>query len=279
MLAMSVLMFTVTVYAFAEDPVPEPEQSIESLRIEDVRMVGYTLYATVTDKDTGLIHDLEIDLTEYADLTSGYISIPLSDITGNASDYIYFRNPFYIRTAESVYGSGDDKQGDNPFTHDGTGTVIDNATDGDGKEFFSIETPDGNVFYLIIDRQRTAENVYLLNAVTENDLMSLAEPGDGRKSVVEEPPFATPEPEPIQSDNTSETAPVAEKSNNSTIIFIIIAVIAVGGAGYYFKIIRPKENVDMDDDDEDEEEDENNNEEQYEDEEIDITDDTDEETV
>jgi len=63
----------------------------------------------------------------------------------------------------------------NPFTPAGTGTVIDNATDGDGKEFYTIMTPNENVFYLIIDRQREAENVYFLNAVTERDLLALAE--------------------------------------------------------------------------------------------------------
>lgn len=39
----------------------------------------------------------------------------------------------------------------NPFTPAGTGTVIDNATDEDGKEFYTIMTPSENVFYLIID--------------------------------------------------------------------------------------------------------------------------------
>ena len=53
-----------------------------------------------------------------------------------------------------------------PFTPEGTGTVVDNATDGDGKEFFTITTPSENVFYLIIDRQREGQNVYFLNAVT-----------------------------------------------------------------------------------------------------------------
>ena len=62
-----------------------------------------------------------------------------------------------------------------PFTTDGTGTVVDNATDEDGKEFFTITTPSENVFYLVIDRQRTEENVYFLNAVTEKDLLALAE--------------------------------------------------------------------------------------------------------
>ena len=38
-----------------------------------------------------------------------------------------------------------------------TGTVVDNATDEDGKEFFTITTPSENVFYLVIDRQRTRQ--------------------------------------------------------------------------------------------------------------------------
>ena len=62
-----------------------------------------------------------------------------------------------------------------PFTTDGMGTVVDNATDEDGKEFFTITTPSENIFYLVIDRQRTENNVYFLNAVTEKDLLALAE--------------------------------------------------------------------------------------------------------
>lgn len=63
----------------------------------------------------------------------------------------------------------------NPLTPDGTGTVVDNATNEDGKEFFTITTVDETVFYLVIDRQKSTENVYFLNAVTMADLMALAE--------------------------------------------------------------------------------------------------------
>lgn len=35
-----------------------------------------------------------------------------------------------------------------PFTPEGTGTVVDNATDEDGKEFYTIQTPDEHVFFL-----------------------------------------------------------------------------------------------------------------------------------
>ena len=40
----------------------------------------------------------------------------------------------------------------NPFTPNGTGTVLDNATSEDEKEFYTIVTEDENVFYLVIDK-------------------------------------------------------------------------------------------------------------------------------
>lgn len=134
----------------------------------------------------------------------------------------------------------------NPFTPAGTGTVIDNATDGDGKEFYTIMTPDENVFYLIIDRQRETENVYFLNAVTERDLLALAEKSedtgenvsaipDNTTPAVTEP---TPDPEP-----TPEPEPEKSGSNGGIIIVVLIAL-AAGGAGYYFKIYKPKQQAD-----------------------------------
>jgi hypothetical protein len=61
------------------------------------------------------------------------------------------------------------------FTPDGTGTIVDSATDKDGKQFYTITTPAGNTFYLIIDLERDSDNVYFLDAVMEKDLMALAE--------------------------------------------------------------------------------------------------------
>jgi len=138
----------------------------------------------------------------------------------------------------------------NPFTPAGTGTVADNATDGDGKEFFTVITADDNVFYLIIDRQRDSENVYLLNTVTEDDLMALAEKNSGTsQSAVPAPvPEPTPQPDP---DPTPEPEPsVPEKSNTGTILLVLLAVLGAGGAGYYFKIVKPKQNAAADDEDE-----------------------------
>ena len=124
-----------------------------------------------------------------------------------------------------------------PFTPEGTGTVLDNATDQDGKEFFTITTADEAVFYLVIDRQRGAENVYFLNAVTVSDLMALAEPGQEPEAP---PPVAEPEPPETEPDPGPEPEP--QKSGGAGMLLAALAVLAIGGgAGWYFKIYRPKQ--------------------------------------
>ena len=127
-----------------------------------------------------------------------------------------------------------------PLTPDGQGTVVDNATDEDGKEFFTITTADESVFYLVVDRQKTGNNVYFLNAVTVDDLMSLAEP-DKEPSTPITAPEPSSEPGPT---NTPEPTPKEKSAGNGNagMILLVVAVAAVGGmAGWYFKIYRPKQ--------------------------------------
>lgn len=147
--------------------------------------------------------------------------------------------------------------GSNPLTPEGQAAVVDNATEDEGKEFFTFETPDGNVFYLVVDRQREGQNVYFLNAVTEADLMALAE-SDG--STPGESAIPTPQPEPTPQptpDPEPEPEPEPEKGGGiGSILLIILALAGVGGAGYYFKILKPKQQAasfDGDDDFEDDE--------------------------
>ena len=117
-----------------------------------------------------------------------------------------------------------------PFTPNGTGTVVDNATDEDGKEFFTITTPSENVFYLVIDRQRTEENVYFLNAVTEKDLLALAE-ADPEPEVKE--PVTQPEPDP---EPVAEPEPEPEKDAGFPVgnLLMVAAVLLVGGGAAYY---------------------------------------------
>ena len=165
------------------------------------------------------------------------------------------------------------------FTPEGTGTVLDSATGDDGdKQFYTITTEAGNVFYLIIDGKRDDNNVYFLNGVTEADLMALAEKGDGSVSVIPAGDVCTCA-EKCEAGKVNTSCPVCkndlsgcagkekpaepeepaepeqpEKDTGSvgTIIFVIVALLAVGGVGYYVKIVRPKQQAaDEDEFDED----------------------------
>ena len=168
---------------------------------------------------------------------------------------------------------------DGAFTPEGTGTVLDSATGEDGdKQFYTITTEAGNVFYLIIDGKRDDNNVYFLNGVTEADLMTLAEKYDGRVSVIPTADVCTCK-EKCEAGKVNTGCPVCKNDLNGcigkekpaepeepaepeqskkdtgsvgTIIFIIVALLAVGGVGYYVKIVRPKQQAaDEDEFDED----------------------------
>lgn len=165
------------------------------------------------------------------------------------------------------------------FTPEGTGTVLDSATGEDGdKQFYTITTEAGNVFYLIIDGKRDDNNVYFLNGVTEADLMALAEKNDGSVSVIPAADVCTCK-EKCEAGKVNTGCPVCKNDLNGctgkekpaepeepaepeqpkedtgsvgTIIFIIVALLAVGGVGYYVKIVRPKQQAaDEDEFDED----------------------------
>ena len=131
-----------------------------------------------------------------------------------------------------------------PLTPDGTGTVIDNVTNEDGKEFFTITTPSKHVFYLIIDRQKNAENVYFLDAVTDKDLLALAKSdnedvsGSSSSKVTSTPETSSA---PTASTPTASSNSQTEKQNGSAGIaaVAIFAAVLVGAAVWFFKFRKP----------------------------------------
>jgi hypothetical protein len=129
--------------------------------------------------------------------------------------------------------------GINPVPPAGTGTVIETATADDGREFYTITTPAGNVFYLIIDFARQTENVYFLDAVTERDLLALAEKTGGSESGGSVPDTEADDPEPTPTPQAVQE-PEAQDGQTSNIIMIVVVIAVVGGAGFYFKIYRGK---------------------------------------
>ena len=131
-----------------------------------------------------------------------------------------------------------------PLTPDGSGTVIDNVTNEDGKEFFTITTPSKHVFYLIIDRQKSTENVYFLDAVTDKDLLALAKSDNEDVSGSSSSKTAsTPETSSAPTASTPTVSPNShpEKQNNSAGIaaVAILAAVLVGAAVWFFKFRKP----------------------------------------
>lgn len=154
----------------------------------------------------------------------------------------------------------------------GQGTVIDSATGTaaeSGREFFTISTPDEHVFYLVIDRKREGENVYFLNAVTESDLMALAEKDTDQSGGVS----AVPEPEPVctckdkcvpgavqtacpvcmlawkdcagtaPAGADADTAPEQAEKGGGAMALVVVVALAAGGAGFYLKIYKPRKEL------------------------------------
>jgi hypothetical protein len=252
------------------------------------------LLINVTNTVTGEISVLEISLADYSG-NERYLTVQAVDLDGNRSKTVKIPNPLYEPPESAAPpGSGgsesDDtypevdygtildliesgKLGDidignidiaktepSPLTPDGAGTVVDdvNGTEGE-KEFITITSKEGNVYYLILDRQRDELNVYFLDAVKETDLVPLTE--DGGSSPVLTPVTPTPPPTTVptepQGEDEPETTPTPPtppetKSGGTNPLLIIAAVIVVGGIGYYVKIYKPKHRAFSGNDGEDE---------------------------
>lgn len=150
---------------------------------------------------------------------------------------------------------------------DGTGTVTENSDDAPtGKQFVTIETKSGKIFYMILDYDKAGDNVYLLTEVTENDLLNFVEvegdgtgaaiPGDNSGATTPQIPEDT-DPDGVEPEPEPEPEP-AKKSNVGTLLVILLIAGAGGAAYYYFKIKKPKSEPlgsldDLDFEDEDDE--------------------------
>ena len=164
--------------------------------------------------------------------------------------------------------------GDAALTPDGNLSLIDDigSSTRSGKQFITVETRNGNVFYLIIDRDDEGEEtVHFLNQVDEADLLTLM----GDDAPAAETPavcnckekcvagavntncpvcknnlsecsgkelVAEPEPEPEQPE---------KKSSGGLLVIVLLLALAGGGTFAYVKFIKPKQGVKVSADPED----------------------------
>ena len=126
-----------------------------------------------------------------------------------------------------------------PFSVAGNGQLLDDITDDDTKQFLTVQTKNGNTFFMVIDRSRNSENVYMLSLVDERDLAEFIEeeepePAEEKPAVIVE----EPKPEPVQ----EEIQPEPEKGGMGMGAVFTILLLGAGCVGgyYYFKIWKPK---------------------------------------
>ena len=189
---------------------------------------------------------------------SGYMT--LSDTGGeNDSSFSFSIDPDKLSELfEQLMGDS----GGAALTPDGNLSLIDDigGSTRSGKQFITVETKNGNVFYLIIDRDDEGEEtVHFLNQVDEADLLTLM----GDDAPAAETPavcnckekcvagavntncpvcknnlsecsgkevVAEPEPEPEQPE---------KKSSGGLLVIVLLLALAGGGAFAYVKFIKP----------------------------------------
>ena len=166
----------------------------------------------------------------------------------------------------------EEPQKEEPLTPDGNATLVDDF--GGNKQLITVTTKNGNYFYILIDRDDEGENtVHFLNQVDEADLLALMEDGSTEAA----PPAVCSCTEKCEAGKVNTSCPVCvtsltgctgkeptptpteqpeepkEKGGNPGVVLalVLFALLGGGAAFYYFKFLKPKQNVKGDTDLED----------------------------
>lgn len=241
---------------------------------EEVTVIGTEgdWYEVIVPEKRGYVHSDYLELFEKAQQNSEIDSAMLTLIFQTMMENMQTETP-------------ETEAPDYSLTPDGNLTLIDDFfqieqeatedTEQKDKQFITLQSKNGNYFYLVIDRNGETENVYFLNLVDEADLMALIEAAEDGTAVPtcsctdkcaigaiktdceicrtnmsecvgKEPVVEDPEPtEPVE-----EPAEEKPAVNFLPIIILVIAG-AAGGAVYWFKFKKQKPktsgNSDLDD--------------------------------
>lgn len=238
MAAFSVSASAAGYYASDENGSEIPPTSIDSITIstEDVELDDNGSNAT-TEIDTDAI-DLDSFFSSIFELFGGTDALtPVGNLT-LIDDILQDENTASVESVENEQKS---------------------------KQFITVQSKNGNYFYIIIDRSGDQENVYFLNLVDEADLFALLETEEEPVETETEPiPTCICEEKCITGDVNTKceicvltmsecggkevvqtpavTEPEPQKTDNSALLLIVL-LLAVGGgaAAWYFKIYKPKQ--------------------------------------
>ena len=109
----------------------------------------------------------------------------------------------------------------------------------DARQFITFKTKNGKTFHLIINHDEQGENVMLLTEVSEDDLLNMVEAKEKPKEVAKE--------ELVKQEKTEEAKPEKKEETSSMGTYILLVLVTLGalGAGYYFKVVKKKEDKEL----------------------------------
>ena len=232
---------------------------------EEVTVIGSEgdWYEVIVPEKKGYVHSDYLELIEKAEQNSELDLAMLMHLMS-----VMFQG-FESTDGETT----EDSKSPFAFTPDGNLTLIDDflqievpgdeETEQVEKQFITVQSKNGNTFYIVIDRNGETENVYFLNLVDEADLMALMESEDGETAA---PTCSCTDKCVVGAINTNceicrtnmsectgkeavvepePTEPVEEpteepKSTNFMPIIVVLILGAGGFAVYWFKFRKPK---------------------------------------
>ena len=214
---------------------------------------------------------------------SDYMTVSDAEMGTDGSGLSFSFDPGELESLLGMFGGALPDDVGAALSPDGNLSLIDDigSSTTSGKQFITVESKNGNVFYLIIDRDDEGEEtVHFLNQVDEADLMALTEEGEAAEKPIvcsctdkcqagavntackvcmtNMSECVGEEPEPVTPDEPEE--PVEEKKGGAGAVLVVVLLLAAGGgAAFYFLVLKPKQGKkvpsDLDDFDlEDEEE-------------------------
>lgn len=232
---------------------------------EEVKVIGSEgdWYEVIVPEQKGYVHGYYLELFEKAGQNSEIDLTMLMYLMGMMFGSLENSGGETIENGKPPFA----------FTPDGNLTLIDDflqieapATEDSvriEKQFITVQSKNGNTFYIVIDRNGETENVYFLNLVDEADLMALMEDENGEtaaptcsctdkcaigaintsceicRSNMSECAGKETVTEPEPTEPAKEPAAEKKSANFLPVLVLLIAGVA-GGAVYWFKFRKPK---------------------------------------
>ena len=195
---------------------------------------------------------------------SDYMTVSDAETGADGGGFSFSLAPEELEALLGMFGGALPDDVGAALSPDGNLSLIDDigSATASGKQFITVESKNGNVFYLIIDRDDEGEEtVHFLNQVDEADLMALTEEGEAAETPIvcsctdkcqagavntacevcmtNMSECVGKEPEPITPDEPEK--PVEEKKGGAGAIVVVVLILAAGGgAAFYFLVLKPK---------------------------------------